>query len=97
MLFPEESQAGGFVLQWMKSAELAKQRALAAVGSADALALWRQCELESIRTSIENLHTFPFVEAAIAERGLSLLGIYFDLENGTLLELNEATGSFSIL
>lgn len=94
LLFPEETKAGGFVQNWMKAAERAKDRALAAVGPGDQAALWRQCELESIRTSIENLHTFPFVEEAIRSRGLSLLGIYFDLETGELLELNE-DGKFS--
>lgn len=95
LLFPEETKAGGFVQQWVKVAEDAKKRALNFAGSSDPTALWRQCELESIRTSIENLHTFPFVQEAIAKRGMNLLGIYFDLEAGELLELDEKNGSFS--
>jgi carbonic anhydrase len=94
LLFPEETQGGGFVQQWMKVAEEAKTRALACHHSDDNQ-LWRQCELESIKTSIENFSSFPFVAQAVKERGLNLLGIYFDIEKGELLELEEKTGSFS--
>lgn len=97
LLFPEESQAGGFVQKWMKMAEPAKTRALKAVGSDDPNSLWRCCEMESIRTSIENLRSFPFIRDAIRHRGLALMGIYFDIEKGELLELNESTGSFAPL
>ena len=95
LMFPEETKAGGFVQRWMQVAEDAKQRALDFTGSGDPNILWRNCELESIRTSIENLHTFPFVEEAIRNRGMSLIGVYFDIEKGELLELNEAGGTFS--
>ena len=93
LLFPEETQAGGFVQQWMKIAEPAKLRVLEQ--KLEPLEQWRCCELESIRTSIENLRSFPFVEAAVRERGLNILGIYFDLERGELLELDESTGKFT--
>lgn len=95
LLFPEETQAGGFVQRWMKMAEAAKFRALKAVGSSDANALWHRCEHESIRTSIENLRSFPFVQEAIKSRDLLIMGIYFDIEKGELLELNEPTGEFT--
>lgn len=95
LLFPEETQAGGFVQQWMKIAEPARVRAVAAVPSAEQLELWRRCELESIRTSIDNLRSFPFVAEAERGRGMQILGIYFDLEKGELLELEETSGSFA--
>jgi carbonic anhydrase len=94
LLFPEQTQAGGFVQKWMKIAEPAKERALALNPNADQTVLWKQCELESIRTSIENLRSFPFVAQAEKERGLALMGVYFDIEKGELLELNEQTGVF---
>lgn len=95
LLFPQEIQAGGFVQQWMRIAEPARQRAVAATPPEDEEALWRRCELESIRISIGNLRSFPFVSEAVGSRGLALLGLYFDLERGELLELDEATGRFS--
>lgn len=94
LLFPEQTQAGGFVQQWMKIAEPAKARALSLVPISDEGPLWRQCELESIRTSIENLRTFPFVTEAEKQRGLTVLGLYFDIETGELLELNDG-GNFT--
>ncbi len=94
LLFPEETHPGGFLRQWMQVAEPAKNRALAIIDPQDSDLLWRQCELESIRTSIENLRTFPFVRDAIQSRKLSLMGIYFDLEKGELLELDENQGDF---
>ncbi len=95
LLFPEETKAGGFVQQWMKIAEPAKVRAIGALPQGEQAELWRRCELESIRTSIDNLRSFPFVVEAVQERGLNILGIYFDLERGELLEMDEKTGSFS--
>lgn len=94
LMFPDETKAGGFVQSWMQVAEPARERALEFTGSADHDILWRNCELESIRTSLDNLRTFPFVAEAIRDRGMTLLGIYFDIEKGQLLELNE-NGVFS--
>jgi len=99
LLFPEEIQntdpSTGFLKQWVRVAEPAKIRAMAQAGHEDQPALWRCCELESIRTSMENLRSFPFVRTAVESRGLNLIGLYFDLEKGEMLELDEATGGFT--
>ena len=95
LLYPKESQAGGFVQQWMHIAEPARERSIQAVGEGNQQALLRRCELETIRTSIENLRTFPFVAEAIHQRELAIMGVYFDLENGELLELSEQSGEFT--
>ncbi|MGZ3656077.1 MAG: carbonic anhydrase [Bdellovibrionota bacterium] len=97
LLFPEESQAGGFVQTWMKIAEPAKGRALAALPGAEQTELLRCCELESIRTSVENLRSFPFVAQAARDRGMAIMGIYFDIEKGELLELDEPSGNFTTI
>lgn len=94
LFFPEETQPGGFVQQWMQIAETAKKRVIELEPQRDSGTLWHRCELESIRTSVANLRSFPFVEEAVRERDLSLMGIYFDLEKGELLELNEGSGEF---
>ncbi|KYG60348.1 carbonic anhydrase [Bdellovibrio bacteriovorus] len=95
LLNPENTIAGGFLQQWVKIAEPAKTRAIALASSDDSVPLWRLCEHESIRTSLENLKSFPFVAEAIEKRGLTLLGVYFDIEKGELLEFNEKTESFT--
>lgn len=95
LLDPEGTQAGGFVQNWMKIAEPAKNRALQMAPKTDDLELWKCCELESIRTSLQNLRSFPFVREAEGKGELNVLGLYFDLERGELLELDEAKGTFS--
>ena len=51
-------------------------------------------EREGVKTSIDNLRTFPCIQALEAKGKLSLHGIYFDIASGTLQALNQATGGF---
>lgn len=88
------TQPGGFVEQWVKIAQGAKERVLAKYAGENEESLCRHCEMESIVTSIENLKTFPFVATAMKERDLALMGIYFDLEQGQLLEFDERENLF---
>ncbi len=88
------TQPNGFVEQWVRIAQNAKDRVLEKYKGEDEETLCRHGELESIITSLMNLRTFPFVEAAIKSRNLSLMGVYFDLELGHLLEYDEALGTF---
>lgn len=87
-------EPNGFVERWVQIAQKAKTRVLEKHKGESEEALCRHGELESIVTSLENLRTFPFVEAAIQNRGLAVMGIYFDLESGQLLEFNEKAGGF---
>lgn len=84
-----------FIDRWVAIARPAHFRALAAHPNADQDTLCQHCELEAIKISIENLRTFPFVTQAEQERKMNVIGAYFDLESGRLLELNEATGEFT--
>ena len=83
-----------FVDRWVAIARPAHFRALAAHPHAGVDELCQHCELEAIKISIENLRTFPFIVKAEKERGLNIIGAYFDLELGILMELNEETGKF---
>lgn len=91
---PEIVRENGFVQQWMKIAEEARERTLARFPEGDLELHCRECERESIVTSLKNLATFPFVQKAIEERGLSLVGVYFDLEAGMLLQYEEDLQDF---
>jgi carbonic anhydrase len=84
-----------FVDRWVAIAKPALFRALAAYPQADEEELCHYCELEGIKTSIQNLRTFPFVLNAEKDRQMDVVGAYFDLETGHLLELDETTGEFS--
>jgi carbonic anhydrase len=92
-----QNPAPSFISQWMSIADEAKQNAQKKFPSADTEALCAHCELESIRVSIKNLRTFPFVAQAIEERQMNLIGAYFDIEEGRLLGLDDATDEFTPL
>jgi len=96
----EERQAT-FVGKWMSIAKAAKTKVLQQYGpvkpDTDMDMLCRHCEMESITVSLENLKTFPFVSEAIQARGLNLIGIYFDLEQGQLFEFDEVLKKFTLI
>ncbi len=54
-------------------------------------------EYESIRVTLENLATFPFVRRAIEKRGLALVGARYGVADGSLELLDAATGAFTPL
>ncbi|MEO6396560.1 MAG: carbonic anhydrase [Devosia sp.] len=49
----------------------------------------------SVRNSINNLRTFPYVRALEAEGKLALHGAWFDISTGELWLMDNATGDFS--
>ncbi len=51
-------------------------------------------EKEGVKTSINNLRTFPFVTDAENKGRLSLHGAYFDIATGTLSVLNHSRNEF---
>lgn len=51
-------------------------------------------EHESIRVTLENLATFPFVAAAMRDRGLTLAGARYGVADGGLELLDPASGAF---
>jgi carbonic anhydrase len=86
-----------YIGRWMEIAKPAKTRSLAKLPDADLDSVCRDCEMESIVGSLQNLKTFPFVQEAIKSRGLQLLGLYFDIEQGRLFEFKEDKQSFEIV
>lgn len=95
---PQTNSAESFFLsRWMQIAEPARLRAIEKFPDADEDSLCRHCEMESIKTSLQNLRTFPFVEEAIKTRGMNLLGTYFDLELGHLFVYDDELGEFTVI
>lgn len=83
-----------FIGPWVKIAEEAKKKVLSKFSNLDLDTQCRHCEMESIKVSLQNLKTFPFVIEALRNRGLHMLGVYFDLEAGHLWEWDEAGDEF---
>ena len=51
-------------------------------------------EKAAVKTSIQNLQSFPFVVDAMKERGMILHGAYFDVSNAQLYALDHGTHEF---
>lgn len=94
LMMNEVSKPNGFVEMWVRVAEDAKKRVLKKYAGESEETLCRHGEQEAIVTSLNNLRTFPFVNEAIETRQMALMGIYFDLESGHLLEYDEELGLF---
>jgi carbonic anhydrase len=82
--------AGDFLLPWMRIAEPAKRRVLLRAG----VDPQSECEHESIKLSLENLLSFPWIAARVADARLSLTGMSFDIRSGVLAML-QPDGSFA--
>jgi carbonic anhydrase len=54
----------------------------------------RCLEQASLKRSLDNLMTFPFVQAASKSNALTLFGAYFDVATGELSVLERGTGRF---
>ena len=91
LLQPELNPRGDFISAWMTIATRARERALAAGGSPEAVQ--RTCEHEAVKISLGNLMTFPWIRERVREGALALHGCYFDLETGDLLHLGSSGGS----
>jgi len=74
---------GDFIGRWMEIAAPARERALAAVAESPET-VTHICERESIRITIDNIMTFPWVAERVHAGSLQLHGWHFDIEQGAL-------------
>lgn len=88
--FAEQTKDGSFLDAWVSLLGPAKARIDKSMGDPCAA-----LEYESIRVTLENLLTFPFVAEAVETRGLKLEGARYGVADGALEWLNPATGAFS--
>lgn len=86
-----------FVGRWMSIAEDARKQVMHDHPHSDHETRWRAAEMEGIKVSIRNIRSFPFVQDAVKSRDLNIMGIYFDLEQGELWELDESANEFKKL
>jgi len=90
----EPLSPGDFIGKWM---ELLTPAADSVAGNEWMTTTERQTALEriSIRYSLENLRTFPYVAALEKKGKLSLHGAWFDISGGELWTLDPETGDFA--
>jgi len=91
----EPLSPGDFIGKWM---ELLGPAAEAMTSNEWMTGTERQRSLEhiSIRYSLKNLRTFPFITSLEKENQLSLHGAWFDISGGDLWVTNPETGDFFI-
>lgn len=83
---------GGFIAHWIDLLDDARDRIIADYGTGpDAV---RALELETVRVSIANLRTFPFIPEREAAGKLHLHGAYFAIADGVLHVMDDA-GTFA--
>lgn len=92
-----DGDAGEFIVPWMSAARRARDEVLKRMPQADADAQARAVEQAAIRTSLDNLLTFPWVKERVERGELDLHGWYFDIDEGQLLRYDSRAGAFDIL
>ncbi|WP_277970823.1 carbonic anhydrase [Sphingomonas echinoides] len=73
---------GGFIAHWVDMLDEARDRIVAEHGTGPEAI--HAMELETVRVSLANLRTFPFVQEAEAAGTLKLRGAYFAIADGVL-------------
>lgn len=78
---------GGFIAHWIDLLDAARDRVTAEHGTGEEAV--HALELETVRVSIANLRTFPFVQEAEAAGHLTLHGAWFSIKHGVLWVMDE--------
>jgi len=83
-----------FISSWMSIAGPVREKVLKELSGKEAKLQQRAAEQAAILLSLENLHSFPWVDQGVKAGTLSLHGWYFDLIAGELLEYRQDSGLF---
>jgi len=86
--------AGKHVHAWMEFIAPARDAVRAACALSPDVDAQRALEQASVRLSLENLRTYPFVKEAEDSGKLQMHGVIFDIGDGVMKELDTATGLF---
>jgi carbonic anhydrase len=88
---------GHFIAHWMQIADSARQVALEAADPRSMDERARLCELESIKISLTNLASFPWIQKRLEQGRLKLHGWYYDMKSGELLFLDQRDNRYKPL
>lgn len=72
-----------FIERWVEIGKPARGQVKAASPNADIPEVCKTCEKESVKNSLNNLLTYPFVVEAAKEKKVTLHGGYYDFLEGT--------------
>lgn len=85
-----ENDGSDYTGHWMG---LARDALAVTAGVQPLEARLKACEEETVKVSLRNLMTFPWIAEAVAEARLQLHGAYFDIRHG-VLHMLEPDGGF---
>lgn len=88
---PGLEEQSSFVGRWM---DILRPKYAEVANESDPAAQALRLEQLAVVTSLENLMTFPFVEARVSDGTLSLHGLWTDIGDGSLEQLDAETGHF---
>jgi carbonic anhydrase len=88
---------GVFIGPWMQIAAHARTAVMARDDGLSREERLHILEKETIKISLANLRTFPWVRERVDAGHLTLHGWYFEIEDGEVQKLDEGTGAFSPL
>lgn len=86
-----------FIQSWMQIAATAREVALKESQNLPFGKLAKACEQESLRSSLRNLLTFPWIQERVEKGHLSVHAWHFDLNTGIIHQLNETKDQFEPL
>lgn len=86
-----------FISRWMSMLDEARLSVLASHQMKSTRERQDALERESIKLSIKNLRTFPFVREREDKGKLNIHGAHFDIKSGTLSVLSHSRGEFFTL
>lgn len=84
-----------FIDDWMSIIDDGRDRVIAASNADPQIDPQRALEHETVRISLQNLRSFPFVAEREREGSLKLHGAWFAIHEGELHLLDEGSGEFS--
>ena len=79
----------GFIDSWMQIAEPAKKEVLSRKDICTHEQQIDACEQTAVRHSLKNLLTHPWIRSRVEEGSLDLVGCYYDLRSGELVNVDE--------
>src|SRR5690606_17459261 len=90
----QPSRRGDFITKWLSIMADARAEALRDAAGEPPEVLQQVMEYASIRRSVGNLESFPFVAEAVRSGSLQLHGAWFDISTGELMSLDHEPGRF---
>jgi len=90
----EKSANRGFVDRWMSALNATRAEVLRDIAQKPIESQQQALEHASVRYSLQNLETFPFIKERVASGRLRLRGAYFDIADGSLMALDSESNSF---